>query len=127
MTRLNAWAPPVAWAALILLLGHMPPPVTPRILFPHVDKIVHFVEYLVLGLLLVRATHISQWKGPTARALIIGLLFALADEFHQAWFPGRVSDIFDFVADGLGLIGASMAHTRLAARAGGQRTRDFDP
>lgn len=35
-------------------------------------------------------------------ALILTLLYALSDEFHQAFVPGRHADIWDLVCDGLG-------------------------
>lgn len=126
MNRVRDWGPAVAWAGLILLLGHLPPPIEPRVLFPHVDKIVHFGEYFVLGLLLVRATRGSGWSAPTIQAMILGLLFAFADEAHQAWFPGRVSDVMDFAADSIGIIGASLAQPRVAALLTACRTRDID-
>jgi VanZ family protein len=35
--------------------------------------------------------------------LIIGCLFALSDEFHQSFVPGRTSEIGDIIADCLGI------------------------
>ena len=127
MSRRSAWAPPLVWAGLILVLGHLPPPIEPHALFPHVDKIVHFSEYSVLGVLLVRATRGSEWSSPMAGAIILGLLFAIIDEAHQAWIPSRVSDMMDFAADGIGIIGGSLTQSRLAALLALRRKRNIDP
>jgi len=43
-------------------------------------------------------------------ALIISLLYAILDEFHQFFVPGRNSSIVDFFIDSLGIMLASMIY-----------------
>ena len=67
------------------------------------DKIVHFVEYLGVGFLLINALKIqplrkSHWK----LALLFLFLFPLFDELLQYLTPRRIPDIMDGVADIIG-------------------------
>ena len=53
---------------------------------------------------------VALWSlvGPPGRrvllALLLCLVFALADEWHQKFVPGRVQSLADVVADGIGII-----------------------
>ena len=59
------------------------------------DKAAHFAAFSLLTLFLWRAT-----AGQMAPALLVGLVvFALFDEWRQAYVPGRSSDATDFLAD----------------------------
>jgi len=64
------------------------------------DKIVHFVEYLGMGFLLINALKIkplsqSDWKF----AILFLLLFPIVDETLQHFTPTRIPDILDGIAD----------------------------
>lgn len=117
MSRLR-WGPPVAWAAVILVLTSIPAsdlaPVG-AFAFPGADKFVHGVLYAVLGALSMRAA------GPHARWESLGLLsaaillFAAADEWHQQFVPGRSPDALDLAADLTGAV-AGIAAARYFLR-----------
>ncbi|MBL1204706.1 MAG: VanZ family protein [Calditrichaeota bacterium] len=73
-----------------------------------VDKIIHFAIFGLLGWLMTRGFLMSEkiflkkhylWLVP-----LIGALFAVLDEFHQALVPGRYPDFFDWTADFLGIV-----------------------
>ena len=72
------------------------------------DKIVHFVEYLGVGFLLINALKIKpvtkiQWN----YAICFLFLFPLFDEMLQHYTPRRIPDIYDGIVDVIGgLIGA---------------------
>jgi VanZ family protein len=70
------------------------------------DKLVHFVVYAVLGLLLMLPLSGGRLSGVTIRsaiwALALSMLHAISDELHQSFTPGRTSDPMDVVADTLG-------------------------
>lgn len=36
--------------------------------------------------------------------LLIGSIYAMSDELHQSFVPGRMPDIFDFLVDVIGII-----------------------
>jgi VanZ family protein len=95
------WAPPLAWAATILLLTSVP---VPDIGAPkNTDKLVHFAVYGLLGVLVARALLL---EGRGRRAFIIAAFaisaFGAFDEVHQMFIPGRFADVRDWVADSIG-------------------------
>ena len=102
------WAPPLAWAAVILILTSIPGPDLP-IDLTGIDKLAHFGSYFVLGLLASRAAlqRESGWKRALLVIAAIAILGAL-DELHQQFIPGRDMDIHDWFADALGAIVAAL-------------------
>ena len=63
----------------------------------------HIPLYAGLGACL--ALTLAQWQWP-ARAtwtVAIGLAYAVVDEWHQAWVPGRSASAADMGLDGMGL------------------------
>jgi VanZ family protein len=66
---------------------------------PHIDKVMHMGAYFTLGVLGIFAN-----KNRNLFAFIIGCIYAVSDEFHQSFIPGRHSDIYDVCADVVGLI-----------------------
>jgi len=71
---------------------------------PHFDKVLHAGVYGVLGLLVYRAFRILSRSGWTAaqRTLIVCALYALTDEAHQSFIPGRSAELGDWFADVFG-------------------------
>ena len=105
------WWPPIAWAALVLVLTSVPLPPTAVSGIEGVDKVVHAGLYGVLGALAAR----SAWDARPGLAAVAGvllgvLLFAALDEWHQSFIPGRSADPRDWLADAVGAIaGAALA------------------
>ncbi len=65
--------------------------------FRHSDKLFHFIEYTALamsGFFAFRAV-----RGFRFRLLLFGVAYALFDEMHQSFVPGRVADFGDIIAD----------------------------
>ena len=67
------------------------------------DKVVHFIEYLGLGFLLINAMKIKPlrkkyWK----YALCFLLIFPMIDEGLQYYTPRRIPDIIDGIFDIIG-------------------------
>jgi len=99
------WLPVLAYVTVIFALSsqqHLQSPIR----FLNADKVLHAGEYLLLGLLLVRALRATLRVGrPLFAAMIaIGIVVTVgtADEFLQSFIPGRQSDILDLLADALG-------------------------
>ena len=74
---------------------------------------VHVIAYAGLGLLTARAlarglrcvTPAAFWG-----AVVIAFLYGVSDEYHQTFVPGRVFDVMDIAADGIGsVVGAGAA------------------
>lgn len=98
------WLPPLLWAGVILVITSMPGRLVPSALAPY-DKVVHFVMYGVFAALLAyqAITDMGNWRG-TFIALAIAAAFGAADEWHQAFIPGRSRDLKDWQADTAGAI-----------------------
>jgi len=99
------WLPVLAYVSIIFALSsqsHLQSPLR----FANGDKLAHLGEYLVLGLLLVRAVRANlRVSRPLFAAMIaIGIVVTVgaSDEFLQSFIPGRNSDILDLLADVLG-------------------------
>ena len=100
MSRSHArlWLPVVAWAAVIFALSSVPDLGTGLGGWDLVlRKIAHAAEYAVLGALLVRAT------GRTGLAFALGTLYAVSDELHQSFVPGRLGSPIDVAIDAVGV------------------------
>jgi VanZ family protein len=65
-------------------------------------KIAHFAEYAVLYLLLWKLLEGTGYRRITA--LVIAMLYAMTDEFHQAFVNGRVASVADVGIDAAGSI-----------------------
>ncbi|MDX8361108.1 VanZ family protein [Cytobacillus sp. IB215316] len=76
-----------------------------------VRKNAHFIAYLVLGMLIVLALRNSGWSSlkSSGVALMICVLFAISDEFHQLFVSGRGAQMRDVIIDSAGaIVGISM-------------------
>ena len=94
--------------ALIFILSaqaQLPTPETRWLDFV-LEKSAHTFEFAVLAALLLRALG----PGATARwrafgvAVLLAWLYALSDEFHQSFVPGRSADWTDILFDWLGAV-----------------------
>lgn len=85
-----------------------------------VRKGAHVTEYAVLGLLLAWAL-----RGRYAWAVLIGVAYAVTDETHQLFVPGRGGQVTDVLIDSVGVligVGAfAFVSSRRAARPGRAR------
>jgi VanZ family protein len=104
--RRNPWLylclPVAVWMALIFYLSSQPDLPHPKsgvvdLLF---SSGAHLFMFGVLAVLWARA--LGERSGGWLIALILTLLYALSDEFHQSFVPGRHADPLDLVCDALG-------------------------
>lgn len=77
-----------------------------KIDIPNVDKLFHFIEYFILGALLIRAFVNSSdkpnFKSIFLLSILIAFVYGILDEFHQCFIPGRYPEIFDIFSDIIG-------------------------
>jgi VanZ family protein len=121
------WGPAIAWMALIFLVSaqsQLPTPET-RCMDLLLENSAHAFEFAVLGALLLRA--LAAGGPPTWRvfglALLLACCYALSDEFHQRYVPGRSADWLDILFDWLGA--ALGTYVMLRWRSFRQRTTRF--
>jgi VanZ family protein len=88
----------VVWAALIFVVSSIPDLGTGLGGWDlALRKLAHAAEFGVLGLLLLRAL------GNERAALVLGVAYAVTDELHQHFVPGRLASPLDVVVDALGV------------------------
>jgi len=129
--RLRAWIPVIVWGVLIFSLSTsaFTAANTAAIIDPilrwilpgfsaaaidvcHnlIRKAAHFAEYGILFWLLIR--------GPMVRrpylALIFCVVYALTDEGHQAFVPGRTASLYDVALDSSGALFSHFLTTAIA-------------
>lgn len=118
----NFWsyrAPALAWAMILFVLSSIPDLSSPLAVSEWDDKIEHFFAYAIFGALLVRALAMRR-RLPVVRdctvALVLGIVFAMTDEWHQGFVPGRSMDMLDCVADAIGVIIGAYGYLWLSQR-----------
>lgn len=114
------WLPVVLYLGVIFTISaqaNLQPPLGVRLS----DKLYHVLEYSVLGVLLaraIRAGHRAVTIRAAALAVGAGVLVGTADEIFQSYVPGRISSVYDVLADGVGVLLAQWVY-RLAVRGRG--------
>lgn len=123
-----AWALVAAWAVVIFVMSahtgddlsqgddliarvkQWLEAVSAQLFGPDVDAVsslAHFCEFTVLGALLANALgrHIEpreRWLMVLGLAVAAGSAYAITDEVHQIFVPGRVCDVLDWLVDTAG-------------------------
>jgi VanZ family protein len=127
---LKSWLPVVLWTGLIFLLStgigaggrtvafliemnrrfHLGIGMQEILALNHcIRKAAHATEYALLAVLLWRGLALpGGWPGwgwnrrTLGEAFLVAVAYAVTDEFHQAFVPGRGSQVSDVVIDGSG-------------------------
>jgi VanZ family protein len=92
---------------VIYVFSSMPPPQLPQT-DPIIRIAAHFIEFMVLSVLLLLALNRGIRRKPAAAAVAVALIasvvYAVLDELHQLFVPGRVADLFDIATDAAGAL-----------------------
>lgn len=99
---LKKWIPVLAWCGLIFFLSsqpHLPGPENVNLDFLF-KKLGHICAYAILFGLTFRATHSAK------QSFLFCIMYAMSDEYHQSFVPGRTPMIRDI---GIDIIGMSLA------------------
>ncbi|HRV82339.1 MAG: VanZ family protein [Planctomycetes bacterium] len=108
-----AWIFPLAWACLIAWLSsqrvHLGLPAVGVV--PLLGNLVHAFEYGILAILclpcLPRKDGWVELQGQAGwMVVLLCMAFALSDEWHQSWVPGRSASLLDAVTDLVGILGS---------------------
>lgn len=108
--------PPLAWMAMIFAFSHQPR--LPEVGGPWLDflfkKGLHALAYAILARLWLRALDPEDSGSAAARrwAFLICLTWALSDEWHQTFVPGRTGRLRDVGIDAAGSLAALAAAWR---------------
>jgi VanZ family protein len=132
MKALKYWWPAIVWAGLLFFFstGLFGSSFSSRFLYPFfrwllphaghevawqlvllTRKSAHFANYFVFSLLLLRGVRgeARGWRWTWAlEALLLASGYALSDEFHQAFVPGRAASMRDVWLDSAGALVAQL-------------------
>ena len=133
---LRYWLPVVLYTGTIFFMSSQshPEEQLPSFLFKDVsDKVLHALEYVILGGLCYRAFRWGMNEHVASHALLLAIvtasLYGMTDEAHQFFVPFRESSWQDWLADTIGAVIGAMSWRFIEAgiihrRAGLTRGRD---
>ena len=106
------WLPPLAWMGMLFYLSaqsDIPCPSGP-LLQQLYERGGHALAYAILAWLYLRALRRTIHNGVVLRLVSAGLavVYALSDEYHQTFVPGRSGDLTDLLVDSAGVCGAML-------------------
>lgn len=110
------WLPVAAWAGLIFYLSGIPSLQSGLAWDYFLRKVAHVFEFAVLTVLLLRASRPTWPHTPRRKLLswVVGaaILYAISDEIHQKFVPGRGPSPLDVGIDTIGVTLAWWAYTK---------------
>jgi VanZ family protein len=103
----NYWLPVIIYAIFIFLVSSIPGNYIPNI-FNFQSTVFHITEYAVFAFFINRALKACYPAAvPVNRfvwVLLIAVVYAISDEFHQKFVPNRSCSLYDVFCDGLGAV-----------------------
>jgi len=116
-SRVGRWLAIAGWMALIFFFSSQPQ--LPSAPDPWADLIfkkgAHFTVYAVLAVLFRRGLPPSRWSW--ALSLVLTVLYAASDEWHQSFVPGRHPQLTDVLIDVCGATTGLWIFWRIERRA----------
>ena len=97
----------VAYAAAIFVASSFPAAVAVPQPGGVSDKVVHYVEFAILVVLVAGAIGPRDsrgWNRAIVLAFALAAAYGVSDEVHQFFVPSRIADPWDAVADVLGAV-----------------------
>lgn len=108
--KIIAWLYVVLWCGVIFFFSSIPDLKIKEIGFWDfvLRKIAHITEYAILSILLVNAFFVSTVNFKKFKmyflSFILSMIYAISDELHQYFVPGRFFSITDIFIDSVGAI-----------------------
>ena len=87
----------------IFYLSHQPSLNVIPPLFPHQDKVLHAGIFFLLFISMIINRDLCGGFHPVPVMLSFGIFYAVSDEIHQSYVPGRDCSAGDLIADIIGL------------------------
>lgn len=128
MNKVLRYAPVVGASIGLFVLSHQPNMKPPELGIEWQDKLYHAIAYACYGGTIAWATSSSTLA--LRRALWIigaGTLFAISDEWHQSFIPGRFAEVADVAADVVGLASVAVITWVLSRRRRFDNRREHRP
>ena len=103
----SRWLPAIAWASMMFALSGIPSLSSGLGIWDlALRKLAHAAEYAILAVLLLRAL-------PPLPAFAGAVAFAVSDEIHQHFVPGRAASALDVAIDAAGALAGLLVWRRL--------------
>ena len=100
----SLWAPVLIYMAVLFFVSSLEQPMVPA----GGDKPWHLIGYTGFGLVIARAFAGGFGHPVLLRtallAIVFGVAYAVTDEMHQMFVPGRSAEAADLLADSAGVI-----------------------
>lgn len=103
----HRWGPVLAQMVLIFFFSAQPADSSVLKQFPIAANLGHLGGYFILGFFLYRAINQGHFSWNLRAAVLTfsgGLIYAVSDEFHQLFVPGREATLLDLGLDVLGIL-----------------------
>jgi len=94
----------VIWSLIIFTLTSYPKLTTGAPDIVGIDKVAHFVMYLIFALLYMRMRKDVNPKSQLRYLLFLSIIVPIVDELHQIPISGRSFSFWDIVADLMGFV-----------------------
>lgn len=113
-------APVIAASLLIFWVSSFPDATPPDLGFEWQDKVFHAAAYFVYGIAMYLA--VWTWSSTLTNTSMLWIggmlatLYALSDEWHQSFVPGRHATLDDAAADIVGIVLAALLFRLLLRR-----------
>ena len=101
----------VIWMSLIFYFSSLPASSTgpDTLTFKVISKMIHFI---IFGILSMLCLYSLKWRRPLQRtsiwvfilSLFLTIIYAITDEYHQSFSPGRYPSVKDIILDASGAI-----------------------
>lgn len=91
-------------SSIVDILLKVFPTISENVVSIIIRKTAHFLEYFILGLLVYNYLRQTKCEKIVLVAILVCILYAITDEVHQAFVPGRSCRLLDMGIDSLGSI-----------------------
>ncbi len=103
------WIPVIFWSSIIFFISSIPDlKIEVLGIWDYVlRKIAHIVEYFILTILYFRALKNTTKLNSFSLffwSIFLSFVYAIGDEIHQHYVPGRHSSVTDVCIDSIGII-----------------------
>lgn len=111
------WLPVTLWAGFIFFFSDQPG-LSSGLSCPYdfiLRKGAHIVVFTILFILLIRAfkNYCYSPRKSLLYSLILTILFAISDEYHQTFVPERTGTPWDVAIDSLGVVFLTLKQNRI--------------
>lgn len=112
------WLPTFIWLIVIFTFSAQPTIQTSAVDWQDffVKKTAHFIEYAILtGLFIYSLSRTTRlgWSRIIFLSIFVSISYAISDEFHQSFVPGREARVRDILIDSFGSLSVGLLSSKI--------------